>query len=161
MGSVNITLAMLRLDDRTCHADLMIIASYFVRSLTRFSDKGEIPPLSEEQIDALETIERIALREALHMVLEVGDIQFVSGNHVLHARTAYVDHPPPHPKRQLMRLWLSVPESEGGWKLPFHGTSRLYDKRRHTLSDIPFGGQTRVRKGGAESRLMTTRTRHP
>lgn len=60
---------------------------------------------------------------SLHMVLEVGDIQFLSNTHVLHARTAYVDHPPPRPRRHLMRLWLSVPEAEGGWKLPF-GDSR-------------------------------------
>lgn len=53
------------------------------------------------------------------MILEVGDIQFLSNNHVFHARTEYVDHPPPHPRRHLMRLWLSTPETEGGWRLPF------------------------------------------
>lgn len=59
------------------------------------------------------------MRESLHMVLEVGDIQFLSNEHVLHARTAYTDHPPPAPRRHLMRLWLATPESEGGWRLPF------------------------------------------
>jgi hypothetical protein len=39
--------------------------------------------------------------------------------HVFHARTAYVDYPPPHPRRHLLRLWLSTPTSEGGWKRPF------------------------------------------
>jgi len=53
------------------------------------------------------------------MILEVGDIQFLSNNHIFHARTAYVDHAPPAPRRHLMRLWLSTPEDEGGWKLPF------------------------------------------
>ena len=53
------------------------------------------------------------------MVLEVGDIQFLSNAHVFHARTAYTDHTPPRPRRHLMRLWLSTPEGEGGWKLPF------------------------------------------
>lgn len=57
------------------------------------------------------------------MVLEVGDIQFVSNEHVLHARTAYKDYPAPAPRRHLMRLWLSTPESEGGWKLPFHDSN--------------------------------------
>ena len=53
------------------------------------------------------------------MILEVGDIQFLSNAHVLHARTEYKDYPPPAPRRHLMRLWLAVPEGEGGWRLPF------------------------------------------
>lgn len=62
---------------------------YFVKSLTRFSDAGRIPPLSEEQVRALTILEETCQRLALHMVLEVGDIQFLSDAHVLHARTAY------------------------------------------------------------------------
>lgn len=62
---------------------------YFVKSLTRFSDKGVIPPLSPEQVHALTVLEETCQRLALHMVLDVGDIQFVSDAHVLHARTAY------------------------------------------------------------------------
>ncbi|KAL5048243.1 hypothetical protein BDW71DRAFT_27007 [Aspergillus fruticulosus] len=92
---------------------------YYVRSLTRFSDKGLIPPLSDRQIEALEVLEKTCQRLSLHMILEVGDIQFVSNSHVLHARTAYKDYAPPAPRRHLMRLWLSTPESEGGWRLPF------------------------------------------
>ncbi|KAG9257196.1 TfdA family taurine catabolism dioxygenase TauD [Emericellopsis atlantica] len=91
---------------------------YYVRSLTRFSDAGAIPPLSERQVHALETLEQICRDLALHMVLEVGDIQFVSNAHLLHSRTAYTDHPPPAPRRHLLRLWLSTPETEGGWALP-------------------------------------------
>jgi hypothetical protein len=97
---------------------------YFVKSLNRFSDIGEIPPLSAEQQEALQVLEETCQRLRLHMVLELGDIQFLaSGCHVFHARTAYKDHLPPHPRRHLMRLWLSVPESEGGWKLPFHDSN--------------------------------------
>ncbi len=61
------------------------------------------------------------MRLSLHMVLEVGDIQFLSNSHVLHSRTAYKDYQPPSPmpRRHLMRLWLATPEEEGGWKLPF------------------------------------------
>ncbi|PYI18490.1 Clavaminate synthase-like protein [Aspergillus japonicus CBS 114.51] len=92
---------------------------YYVRSLTRFSSTGLIPPLSAAQIEALEVLEATCNRLALHMILEVGDIQFLANSHVLHARTAYVDHAPPTPRRHLMRLWLATPESEGGWRLPF------------------------------------------
>jgi len=62
---------------------------YYVRSLTRFSDQGVIPALTAEQLHAMEVLEQTCQREALHMVLEVGDIQFVSNAHLLHARTAY------------------------------------------------------------------------
>ncbi|KAK5103733.1 hypothetical protein LTS08_003152 [Lithohypha guttulata] len=94
---------------------------YNVRSLTRFSDKGMIPPLSAEQEDAIAVLEDVCDRVKLHMVLEVGDIQFVANSHTLHARTAYRDHAPESgmPRRHLMRLWLSTPQSEGGWRLPF------------------------------------------
>lgn len=92
---------------------------YFVRSLTRFSDAGRIPPLSDAQVEALTVLEATCARLSLHMILEVGDIQFLSNAHVLHARTAYKDYAPPTPRRHLMRLWLATPENEGGWKLPF------------------------------------------
>ncbi|PLB36033.1 TauD/TfdA family dioxygenase [Aspergillus candidus] len=92
---------------------------YYVRSLSRFSDAGVIPPLSAAQVEALEVLEATCNRVSLHMILEVGDIQFVSNSHVLHARTAYTDHAPPTPRRHLMRLWLATPEHEGGWRLPF------------------------------------------
>ncbi|KAH3960143.1 hypothetical protein HBI17_122620 [Parastagonospora nodorum] len=93
---------------------------YYVKSLTRFSDAGLIPALSPEQSRAAQILEDTCLKLALHMILDIGDIQFLSNNHVLHARTAYKDYPPPAPRRHLMRLWLSTPEDEGGWKLPFH-----------------------------------------
>ncbi|KAI9780928.1 MAG: hypothetical protein M1816_002620 [Peltula sp. TS41687] len=92
---------------------------YYVRSLTRFSDKGLIPPLSVAQFEAIKVLEEYSHRLALHMILEVGDIQFLSNAHVFHARTAYKDYAPPQPRRHLLKLWLATPESEGGWKLPF------------------------------------------
>jgi Taurine catabolism dioxygenase TauD, TfdA family len=92
---------------------------YYVKSLTRFSDKGLIPALSDSQMEALTVLEEYCNKFALHMVLEVGDIQFLSNAHIFHARTAYKDHAPPKPRRHLMRLWLATPESEGGWRLPF------------------------------------------
>ncbi|KAH7095075.1 hypothetical protein FB567DRAFT_556427 [Paraphoma chrysanthemicola] len=93
---------------------------YYIKSLTRFSSAGLIPPLSEEQLRAAQILEDTCVKLALHMILDIGDIQFLSNNHILHARTEYKDFPPPAPRRHLMRLWLSTPEEEGGWKLPFH-----------------------------------------
>ena len=100
---------------------------YFIKSLSRFSDAGLIPPLSSIQLEAAEVLEQTCQRLSLHMILEVGDIQFLSNEHILHARTEYKDHPPPAPRRHLMRLWLATPQSEGGWRLPFHDSG--YEKR--------------------------------
>jgi hypothetical protein len=96
---------------------------YYVKSLDRFMNAGIIPPLSPEQLEAAKVLEETCHRLRLHMILEVGDIQFLSNEHVLHARTEYIDHPPPAPRRHLMRLWLATPETEGGWKLPFHDSA--------------------------------------
>lgn len=92
---------------------------YFIRSLTRFSSTGRIPPLTPAQSEAADVLEETCHRLSLHMILEVGDIQFLSNSQVLHARTAYRDHAPPLPRRHLMRLWLATPTGEGGWLLPF------------------------------------------
>jgi len=107
---------------------------YYIRSLKRFWDSGELPPPTDKQVEAMEVLEQTAHREALHMVLEIGDVQFVSCNHVLHARTAYVDYPSPAPKRQLMRLWLATSESSGGWAIPVHDSD--YPRR----GGITIGG---------------------
>lgn len=92
---------------------------YFVRSLRRFSDAGLVPGLSEKQQTAMQVLENTCVKLSMHMILEIGDIQFLSNSHIFHARTEYKDHTPPLPRRHLMRLWLATPESEGGWKLPF------------------------------------------
>ncbi|KAK0720241.1 hypothetical protein B0H67DRAFT_487172 [Lasiosphaeris hirsuta] len=100
---------------------------YYVRSLTRFSDQGLVPALSEPQLHAMKVLEDTCNRLALHMVLEVGDIQFLSNAHLLHARTEYKDYPAPAPRRHLLRLWLATPQGEGGWALPMPDS---HDKKR-------------------------------
>lgn len=65
------------------------------------------------------------------MILDIGDIQFVSDHHTLHARTAYKDHAPPAPRRQLLRLWLATPEAPDplnmgwtpGWKTIYNDST--------------------------------------
>ena len=104
-----------------------------VISLSRFSEgpDAKIPALSDAQKRALTILDETCQRLALHMILDPGDIQFLSNMQVYHARTAYKDYPPgsvddkgrPRVRRHLMRLWLAVPEDEGGWKTPFHDSN--------------------------------------
>ncbi|PWN97574.1 Clavaminate synthase-like protein [Tilletiopsis washingtonensis] len=91
---------------------------YYVWSLGRHVEAGLIPELSERKKEAMTVLEETAQRLSLHMELEIGDLQLVSDQHVLHARTAYQERPYPEPRRHLLRLWLSTPSSEGGWLLP-------------------------------------------
>jgi hypothetical protein len=100
---------------------------YFVKSLARFSDKGLIPPLSEEQLEAIKIMEETCQRNGLVYDCEIGDIQFVSCCQILHSRTGFTDPPPPKPQRYLLRTWIGTPEHEGGWCLPFHDS--CYPKR--------------------------------
>ena len=110
---------------------------------------GLIPGHTPEQLEAIQVLEDVAQRLSLHMVLAVGDIQFVADStyqstpvvltdvvaHVFHARTAYTDFAPPRPRRHLLRLWLSTPTRDGGWKRPF-----------------PDGDE--VKRGGIQVRLL-------
>lgn len=107
------------------------------RSLTnlvgRHVEAGLIPGHTPEQLEAIQVLEDVAQRLSLHMILAVGDIQFVADStrhfqiqtsadalaHVFHARTAYTDFAPPRPRRHLLRLWLSTPTRDGGWRRPF------------------------------------------
>ena len=108
-----------------------------VTSLGRFNSgpDAKIPPLSEAQLHAIKTLEEVCLRESLHMILDPGDIQFLSNRQVFHARTAYKDYEPGtvddqgnlRTRRHLMRLWLSAPIDEGGWKLVYRDA---YFKKR-------------------------------
>ncbi|EEH11438.1 taurine catabolism dioxygenase TauD [Histoplasma capsulatum G186AR] len=117
---------------------------YFVRSLTRFSDKGIIPPLSPAQLEAIKVLEETCLRLALHIVLNVEDIQFFSNTHLFHARTEYKDYPLPAPRRHYMRLWLAAPESEVGWTL------RFWDSNEKKRGGIQVNGQPPVAPLDAE-----------
>jgi hypothetical protein len=42
------------------------------------------------------------------MELAPGDVQLLSNHTIIHARTAYEDHPEPERKRHLLRLWVSL-----------------------------------------------------
>ena len=99
---------------------------YYLKSIQRHVDAGHIPALTEKQKEAMQVLEDTAKELSLHMVLDVGDVQFVSDVHVLHARTEYKDPAPPAPRRHLYRLWLAVPVEEGGWEnaYPDNGLKR-------------------------------------
>ena len=80
----------------------------FIHAAQRFE---EVPRLTPLQIEAMDAADDLANSDAirLDMDFEPGDVQFIHNHQVLHARTAYEDHPQPDRKRHLLRLWLAPP----------------------------------------------------
>ena len=78
----------------------------YIESARRFP---EVPPLTLEQIEALDLFDQLANDPALsfQMELQTGDVQLVHNHTLLHDRTAFEDWPEPERKRHLLRLWLA------------------------------------------------------
>jgi hypothetical protein len=78
----------------------------YIESARRFPD---VPPLTPDQIQALDLFDALANDPALHFCMELraGDMQFVHNHTLLHDRTAFEDWPEPGRKRHLLRLWLA------------------------------------------------------
>ena len=78
----------------------------YIESARRFDG---VPPLTAQQIEALDLLDQLANdpRLNLEMELEPGDIQLVNNHTILHDRTAFEDYPEPDRKRHLLRLWVA------------------------------------------------------
>ena len=81
--------------------------SDYFRSVVRHAD---VPAFRDDERALLDLYEEIASQPELYLDMEFspGDIQWLSNHTILHARTAYEDHPEPERKRHLLRLWLSI-----------------------------------------------------
>lgn len=78
----------------------------YIESARRFPD---VPPLTPQQIEALDLFDLLSDDPALHLRMELraGDIQLVHNQSLLHDRTAFEDWPEPDRRRHLLRLWLA------------------------------------------------------
>jgi hypothetical protein len=94
------------------HAGLLSVAyqRQYIESARRFPD---VPPLSDQQIEALDLFDTLANDPALHFEMELrpGDVQLVHNHTLLHDRTSFEDWPEPERKRHLLRLWLAPPDA--------------------------------------------------
>jgi len=87
------------------------LTTHYGPDYMRSAQRGaHVPALTQRQQEAMNLIERLTHdpRFALAMDLRAGDFQFLDNSLVLHSRTAYEDHPEPHRRRDLLRLWLST-----------------------------------------------------
>jgi hypothetical protein len=90
------------------HAGLLstVYQRSYIESARRFPD---VPPLTQEKIEALDLFDQLANDPGLNfrMELQAGDLQLVHNHTLLHDRTAFEDWPEPERKRHLLRLWLA------------------------------------------------------
>jgi hypothetical protein len=70
----------------------------------------DAPRLTDLQLEAMDTLERLANQPEFHVEMEFrpGDVQFLNNGRILHAREAYDDHDDPGERRHLLRLWLAA-----------------------------------------------------
>ena len=86
----------------------------FVRYIGRYIAASQrhdsAPRLTAAASEALAMLDAMANHPDYNVVMDFqpGDMQFVNNYHVLHARTAFEDHPEPGRKRFLKRLWLET-----------------------------------------------------
>ncbi|KAI5926518.1 Clavaminate synthase-like protein [Camillea tinctor] len=74
----------------------------------------EIPPITEAQAEALDTLHFLGDRFSLNTNFQKGDIQYVNNLALFHARDGFTDTP--EQRRHLLRLWLRDPEN--AWETP-------------------------------------------
>lgn len=90
------------------------VACAFVRTniLLAHENTGA-PPMSPEQIDAVELIAAVAAEPGMYIerMFEPGTIAFTNNHTVFHMRTDFEDWDDPARKRHLLRVWLSLPNS--------------------------------------------------
>jgi hypothetical protein len=71
---------------------------------------ADVPRLTEDQVELLDTIDALAADPELHLDMDFqpGDIQLLANRTILHSRTAYEDDADPARRRHLLRLWLTL-----------------------------------------------------
>jgi alpha-ketoglutarate-dependent taurine dioxygenase len=69
-----------------------------------------VPAVTAAEREAFDMLDRLCRNPDfnVYMDFQPGDMQFINNYHVLHARTAFEDHPEPGRKRFLKRLWLET-----------------------------------------------------
>ncbi|KAI9359200.1 hypothetical protein DFJ73DRAFT_117566 [Zopfochytrium polystomum] len=85
-----------------------VVAAIARRSVTGFGIWGRhrsLPPVSDAQKEALDSLHFLAAARSVSVPVRRGDMQFVNNYEVFHAREAYVDEP--LRTRHLVRLWLA------------------------------------------------------
>ncbi|PMD58017.1 Clavaminate synthase-like protein [Hyaloscypha bicolor E] len=106
--------------------------------LPNMARDADLPPLSRLQHEALEAVQRIAVKHQLALSFQPGDLTFVNNFAILHAREAFTDDEVN--QRYLVRMWLK--NDLLAWKLPHplqEGSKKIFhDKSLQEVWNIAY-----------------------
>ena len=91
-----------------------VFASNFLRVLIERAYSGNgVPPMTDLQREALDTLEELAEDPELHVTFrqEEGDILLLNNWITYHRRFEFEDFPETRRRRHILRVWLSMPNS--------------------------------------------------
>ena len=91
-----------------------VFASAYLRVLIdRAYLDNDVPPLTATQLEALNFVDEVADRPAMHIEFrqEAGDIVLLNNWVTYHRRTEFIDYQELARRRHLLRVWLAVPNS--------------------------------------------------
>ncbi|KAF2761605.1 Clavaminate synthase-like protein [Pseudovirgaria hyperparasitica] len=130
-----------------------LIIQYARRTFTGYwglPRSAEIPPITEAQAEALDTLHYLAEKHAVSLDFRQGDIQFANNLSIFHARDGFKDTP--EQQRHLIRLWLRDPEY--AWETPAANQPR-WDKlyKGVTPEAQVFPLEPRVRSASSGKKL--------
>ncbi len=77
-------------------------------TILRAMDLPDVPPLTDDQREAVAYYQELANELAIDVDFEPGDIEYAQSHVTLHARTPFEDWQEPERKRHLLRLWMRV-----------------------------------------------------
>ena len=69
-----------------------------------------LPPITSQQLAALDELQRIAMRQAITIDFRPGNLLLFNNLRLMHARDAFIDDRAAGRKRHLMRLILQAPQ---------------------------------------------------
>ena len=77
-------------------------------TIMRGAELPGVPPLTDDQREAVTYYQTLADEMAIDVDFEPGDIEYAQSHVTLHARTPFEDWAEPERKRHLLRLWMEV-----------------------------------------------------
>lgn len=77
-------------------------------TIMRAASLPGVPPLTDDQREAVTFYQALANELAIDVDFEPGDIEYAQSHVTLHSRTAFEDWDQPERKRHLLRLWMRV-----------------------------------------------------
>ncbi|SMY28610.1 unnamed protein product [Zymoseptoria tritici ST99CH_1A5] len=147
---------LLHYTPRTATSPERMIIQYARRTFTGYMGlprSSDIPPITEAQAEALDTLHFLAEKHAVTLDFQQGDVQYVNNLSIFHARNAFKDTP--EQQRHLVRLWLRDPEN--AWQTPEGLAQRwadMYDGVTPENSVFPLEPRIRTASsGGKEQKL--------